>query len=30
MQEWKGMAPDNPRDRMPDAQVWRMEDYIPR
>ena len=24
------MAPDNPRDAMPDDQVWRMEDYIPR
>ena len=27
---WKGMAPDNPRDAMSDAQVWKMEDYIPR
>ena len=30
MKNWKGMAPDNPRDGMSDAQVWRMEDYIPR
>ena len=30
MKDWKGMAPDNPRDRMSEAQVWRMEDYVPR
>jgi hypothetical protein len=26
---WRGMGPDAPRDAMPDASVWRMEDYIP-
>ena len=30
MSEWKGMAPDNPRDRMSQNQVWLMQDYIPR
>jgi hypothetical protein len=28
--EWRGMAPDNPRDRMSPNQVWRMEDLISR
>ena len=30
MKEWRGMAPDNPRDRMSENQVWRMEDYLSR
>jgi hypothetical protein len=28
--DWRGMAPDNPRDRMSKNQTWRMEDYISR
>lgn len=29
-EDWKGMAPDNPRDKMTKQQVWLMRDLIPR
>lgn len=28
--QWKGMAPDSPRDAMSKQQVWLMKDFIPK